>query len=126
MPIADENSSDTESTRTPNNVTIYILENTITSKSVEILITDNNEPDYSCGKSYRIQKNDTGTWIDLEPTKDSIFESIAYVLDENNQLTQKINLETFYGILEKGTYRIVKPVYDKKYINLYSNEFEIK
>ena len=55
------------------------------------------------------------------------FEEIAYKLDENNQLKQKINWERFYGKLEKGTYRIVKPQWsNNEYIDLYSNEFEIK
>ena len=45
---------------------------------------------------------------------------------ENNQLKQKINWEKLYGKLEKGTYRIVKPVYVNEYVDLYSDEFEIK
>ena len=36
------------------------------------------------------------------------------------------DFEKYYGILKRGIYRIVKPVYDNGYIDLYSNEFEIK
>ena len=38
----------------------------------------------------------------------------------------KVDYGKYYGTLESGIYRIVKPIYDKKYIDLYSNEFEIK
>ena len=55
------------------------------------------------------------TWID-----------IAYELNEDNQLTQKLYIEKYYGKLNNGIYRIVKPVYDNGYIDIYSNEFEIK
>ena len=56
-----------------------------------------------------------------------IFKSIGYLLNEDNQLKQKVNWEYIYGELDAGTYRIVKPVYSgEEYIDLYSNEFEIK
>ena len=51
---------------------------------------------------------------------------IAYELNEDNQLTQKLDIEKYYGELNNGIYRIVKPVYDGKYIDIYSNEFEIE
>lgn len=107
-------------------VKIEILKDTITNSSVEILITDNNENNGGWGKSYRIQKKENGKWNDLKPIQDLVFEEIAFLLDENNQLKQKINWKKFYGELEKGTYRIVKPIYNNGYIDLYSDEFEIK
>ena len=46
--------------------------------------------------------------------------------NEDNQLTLKLDIEQYYGKLSNGTYRIVKPVYDNGYMDIYSNEFEIK
>ena len=109
------------------NVNIEILNDTVTNTSVEILITDNNEDKFGWGKSYKIQMRENGEWNDLNPIKDLVFTDIAYNLDENNQLKQKINWERFYGKLERGTYRIAKPQWsNNEYIDLYSNEFEIK
>ena len=51
---------------------------------------------------------------------------IAYGVNEDNQLTLKLDIEKYYGKLSNGIYRIVKPVYDNGYIDIYSNEFEIK
>ena len=51
---------------------------------------------------------------------------IAYELNEDNQLTQKLDIDKYYGKLSEGIYRIVKSVYAKEYIDIYSNEFEIK
>ena len=56
------------------------------------------------------------------------FYNALYGFDKNNQLQLQIDFENYYGALESGTYRIVKPVYNVGYflVDLYSNEFTIK
>lgn len=130
MKVADPNykgeikASDVEINYDISKVKIEVLKDTITNTSVEILITDNNG--MSWGESYRIQVKENNKWKEVEPISDLRFIEIAYNLDENNQLKQKIKWEEFYGKLEKGTYRIVKPIYNNGYVDLYSDEFEIK
>lgn len=133
MAVADPNdntgikANDIEFNRKPENVTIKVLEDTITNISVEILITDNNEDKYGWGVPFAIQENIDGEWKDLEYVSDRVaWITIGYNLDKNNQLKQKLDIEEYYGKLEAGIYRVVKPVYDKENIDLYSNEFEIK
>lgn len=123
--IAIDNSSgetlDIESTKSPENVAIEVLEDTITRDSVTILITDNNENKYNWGVEFGVQKKVNGEWENLKYVSDRLtWNSIAYTLNENNQLTQKLDIKYYYGTLENGIYRIVKPT------GLYSNEFEIK
>ena len=66
-------------------------------------------------------------WKDLDYISDNLtWIDIAYKLNADNQLTQKLNIEKYYGKLNNGIYRIVKPVYDNGYVDIYSNEFEIK
>lgn len=112
--------------RHPENVTIEVLKDTITNESVDILITDNNKDQYGWGASFRVQKKVDDVWQELNPIKELSFIEVAYEVGENNQLRLKTDYGKYYGTLEKGTYRIVKPVYDKHYIDLFSNEFEIK
>lgn len=114
------------SKRNPENVTIEVLKDTITNKTAEILITDNNEEQYGWGVEFKVQQKVNGEWKELDYISDDLsWIEIAYALDENNQVKMKVNFEKYYGTLENGTYRIVKPVYDNRYIDLYSNEFEI-
>ena len=116
-----------EFNRKPENVTIEVLEDTITNTSVEILITDNNEDKYGWGVPFAIQEKINGEWKNLEHISDRVaWITIAYNLDKNNQLKQTLDIEEYYGKLEPGIYRVVKPVYDKENIDLYSNEFVIK
>lgn len=132
MDIADGNEDKTLSTekeynRDLRNVTIEVLKDTITNKSVEILITDNNQDHYGWGVDFKIQKKVDGKWQNLKYIDDNLsWIDIAYTLDKDNQLKQMLNIEKYYGQLDKGTYRVVKSVYDKGYIDIYSNEFEIK
>lgn len=130
--VADENeigvpTDNEEFNRIPENVTIEVFSNTISNTSVEILITDNNADQYGWGVEFRVQEKVNGEWKDLEYISSNLsWIDIAYELNEDNQLTQKLDIEKYYGKLNSGIYRIVKPVYDNEYIDIYSNEFEIK
>ena len=116
-----------EFNRNKENVTIEVLPNTITKKKAEILITDKNEDHYGWGVEFRVQKKVNEEWKDLDYISDNLsWIDIAYELNEDNQLIQILDIAKYYGELENGTYRIVKPVYDNGYIDIYSNEFEIK
>lgn len=121
-PISTENAN-----RKPENVTIEIDNSTINTESVSITITDNNENHYGWGVEFRVQEKVNGEWKDLKYISDNLsWIDIAYQLNEDNKLTQKLDIEKYYGKLNNGIYRVVKPVYDNEYIDIYSNEFEIK
>ena len=130
--FADENeigtqANEVEFNRNPENVTIEVLFDTISIKSVEILITDNNVDQYGWGDEFRVQEKVDNEWKNLDYISNDLgWHDIAYELNEDNQLTQKLDIEKYYGKLNNGIYRIVKPVYDNGYIDIYSNEFEIK
>ena len=53
---------------------------------------------------------------------------MAYTTKGNSQTTRKLNLGNTYGKLNKGIYRVIKPIFvgNGKNIDIYSNEFEIK
>ncbi len=119
--------SNEEFNRSPENVTIEVDNITVSLESVSITITDNNVDQYGWGVEFRVQKKVNGEWKELNYISDDLsWIDIAYELNEDNQLTQKLDIEQYYGKLSNGIYRIVKPVYDNGYINIYSNEFEIK
>ena len=118
---------DIKSDWSPSNVIIKVESATINPESVSITITDNNKEHYGWGVEFRVQEKVNGEWKDLKYISDDLsWIDIVYELNEDNQLTQKLDIEKFYGKLSNGIYRIVKPVYDNGYIDIYSNEFEIK
>ena len=123
----DNGQNDTKLNRNTNNVTIEVDNTTISPESVTIIITDNNTEHFAWGIEFRVQKKVNEQWEDLEYVSDDLsWIDIAYGVNEGNQLTLKLDIEKCYGKLSNGIYRIVKPVYDNGYIDIYSNEFEIK
>ena len=123
----DNGQNDTELNRNTNNVTIEVDNTTISPESVTIIITDNNTEHFAWGVEFRVHKKVNEEWEDLEyVSNDLSWIDIAYEVNEDNQLTLKLDIEKYYGKLSNGIYRIVKPVYDNGYIDIYSNEFEIK
>lgn len=112
--------------RSPENVKVEILENTITRTSVEILITDNNKQKFGYDEAFKLQKKINGQWSKMDMISDNLtFNSLGYQIGENNQLKMKVNYGEYYGSLEDGVYRIVKSVYSSGNYNIFSNEFEI-
>ena len=126
--ILEENlQSSEEFNRSPENVTIEVDNTTVSPESVSITITDNNEEPYGWGVEFKVQQKVNEEWVELQYIyDDSTWIDIAYEVNEDNQLTLKLDIEQYYGKLSNGIYRIVKPVYDNGYIDIYSNEFEIK
>ena len=99
--IFEENlASSGELNRNPENVTIEVDESTVSAVSVSITITDNNEEHYGWGVEFRVQQKIDGKWEDLQYISDDLaWIDIAYELNEDNQLTQKLDIEKYYGKL---------------------------
>lgn len=113
--------------RSPENVQIKVIDDTISGNGITIVITDNNKTPYNWGENYKIEQKNNDIWEEIKPNKNVIVNSVNYNVDENNQITYRINWNEYYGTLEKGIYRIVKSVSDNDTnINIYSDEFEIQ
>jgi hypothetical protein len=108
-------------------VKLKIKEDSITKTGLTLVITDYNEPSFGWGPGYEVLKLiNNEEWIPVTPNVPMVFNEIAYMLDENHQWEYVIDWTNFYGELETGKYKIKKTIYNNGYIDLYSNEFEIK
>ncbi len=120
------NSSKEKKSYSLEKIHLQIQENSISKTGITLIITDNNEKNVPWEDGYKIQRKISEKWIEIKPKKKLITSAFSYWKDENNQYIQKINWSYYYGELENGKYRIVKPFNINKDINLYSDEFEIK
>ena len=89
LDVADKNEiGDIASTQNFNrsleNVTIEVLEETITNESAEILITDNNQDHYGWGVDFRLQKKVNDKWEEQETIRELSSIEIAYLVGEDN------------------------------------------
>lgn len=113
--------------RSIENVNIEVVMNSITSSGATIIVTDNNENKYPWKEDYVLQIKENDSWKDVKKITDINFNQMDFVFNGNNKMEQKIDWSKSYGILSKGTYKILKPVDTiLEYITFDSNEFEIK
>lgn len=89
-------------------ISMYIKEGTLTNRSVTVIINDNSDRENIYGASYKIEKEENGIWIELESKNEMVFNSIGYIVNEDNTLEFDIDWEYFYGKLKNGKYRLLK------------------
>lgn len=93
------------------NVSMEIMEGTLTKEGASVIITDLNKDKNGFGLYYRIDKKENDEWKPLEIVCDNCaFNEPAYFVDRNNKLVFHMNWKKLYGTLDKGYYRIVKDI----------------
>ena len=119
--------SDVNTNKLQENISIEVIEDSITRESVEIVITDNIREHSGWDEIFNVQERVNGEWQDVKCIQNGWSLRGAYTGDDN-KLNQKLNIEEHYGKLLDGVYRIGKRTYDSDigYVYIYSNEFEIK
>lgn len=123
--VVSEYNVETETTERMKNVSLEVVDGSVTSKSLELLITDNNEPSFTWGEHYKIQEKVNDIWVDVNPKRQATFTDLGYRVDENNQINQTINFSSFYKLNKNSTYRVAKQVDAGAHIYFCSNEFKI-
>ena len=99
-------------------VTMTIKDGTLTNSEAVIVINDSSDMNNVYGAWFRIDKKINGEYQELKTTgEEYAFNSMAYMVDENNILEMKAFWKVMYGELESGEYRLVKEV-DGKYFSV--------
>lgn len=110
------------------NISMSIVENTLTNTGMSIIITDYTYGKFIYGYDYRIEEKIDNEWKKIKLKKDHIIRMPGLLVDENHELKMDIDWSTPYGILPDGYYRLIKhatPEDNKKEYE-FSVEFEIK
>ncbi|MPN33807.1 hypothetical protein SDC9_181299 [bioreactor metagenome] len=108
------------------NVSMAVKEGSVTPIGLTFTITDRNQPPYSYGEWYVIERKSDGAWVSVPVVVkgDYGFNDIAYLIT-GNTLELAVNWEWLYGKLEKGEYRMVKNIYDNGAYRYYDAKFTI-
>ena len=98
------------------NVTMEIVEGTLTSTGATIVITDLSGEDNTYSEWYRVDKLEDGKWYELDDIVNGNvgWHAVGRSVGEDNKLTMEINWEWLYGPLKNGKYRIVKGFSNEK------------
>ena len=90
-------------------------------------IIDDNEKPYIYDEWFRIYKKVNNSWKKSNIiNKNYTFLAIAYNVDKTGKIEKTIDWSDLYGNLNKGSYRLIKHVYDNEGNEIYfSVEFDI-
>lgn len=102
-------------------IAVAIKYGTLTRTGATIIITDNSGNNNTYGTEYSIEKKENGKWKELNTLIKAVWNYKGYHVDSNNKLEFEINWSDLYGLLENGTYRLIKKVNNK---NIYA-EFKL-
>ena len=114
-------------------LSIRIKEDSLTNKSLILIIKDATGDKYVFGEEFYIEQKKNGEWSRVRDVHDNYgFNAIAYHA-YTKDLELKQDWEYMYGSLDKGLYRLVKRVFKASDIpvteedhQLISVDFEIK
>ena len=98
-------------------ITMIIKEGTLTPKGATIIIIDNNEKHAIYGEYFLLEQMKDNNWVEvnkIDSENGYRFHEIALLVGDDNKLEMKMDWENLYGTLEKGHYRIVKKIFDKR------------
>ena len=111
-------------------ISMYVIDDSITSKGATFVIKNNTDIECIYGVDYLLEKKIGDEWkeVDTLTVSPLVWNLIGYTLNSNEQSEINIDWSIGYGELESGNYRLVKTFSmenDPKVLNSYA-EFTIR
>jgi hypothetical protein len=112
---------------TVSDVTIMIKEERITkdTKELSFLLINESDNEYFYGVDPILEKKEKDEWYTIPVKKNVFWPAIAYMLMPESEKEETFEIETYYGSLEKGRYRIVKKLFSEGNEIIAIGEFEV-
>ena len=93
-------------------VTMEVLN--VDSSVITVELTNGTDLNIIYGEDYQIQTMIDDEWYSLPTVENVLFPMIAYSLEKDVPAEMSEDLQILYGVLEPGSYRIVKSVEDSR------------
>lgn len=78
------------------------------AESATLVITNLSDNEYIFGAPYTLEIERDGAWFVYPPKEELAWNDIAYILEPGGSNEETIAINSQYGTLESGTYRVVK------------------
>lgn len=110
---------------TINNIFIKIKDGSLSDKGLTLIINDNTNDIYVFGQEFYVEKLENEVWSKVNNVHtDYTFNLMAYYAKEKT-LELKQDWEYMYGVLEKGTYRLIKKVFKSSSTPVTEKDYEL-
>lgn len=112
--------------RSIKNVKMEIKEGTLNKDGASIIIKDTNLYPFSYGYWFKIEKKVNNNWQEPKIINKYSFPALGFNINNTGKFETNVKWIDLYGVLDKGTYRLIKNVYDNEGKEIYfSVEFNI-
>ena len=81
------------------------------AKNIDYTVMNLSKKSVELGDSYTLEFKEGKNWVPVPETGEAFFSMIAYVIYAGEGKSFSEDFEMRYGVLQNGTYRIVKEVY---------------
>ena len=115
-----------------NLIEMNIKDGTLTPKGATFILKNNTDKEYSYEPAYYLEKKENGNWKKIELDEPLSWNSVIFTLKSREEIEINIDwLNTGYGVLNKGQYRLSKTNFRENYSSSSVGfeihaEFEIK
>ena len=123
---------DKNENKSDNPVTMSLKDGTLTPKGATFILKNNTDKEYSYEPAYYLEKKENGNWEKIELDEPLSWNSVIFTLKSREEIEINIDwLNTGYGVLNKGQYRLSKTNFRENYSSSSVGfeihaEFEIK
>ena len=114
--------------RSIKNVKMEIKEGTLNKNGASIIIKDTNLYHFLYDYWFKIEKKVNNNWQEPKIINNKYsFPALGVIINNTEKFETNVKWTDLYGALDKGTYRLIKNVYDNEGNKIYfSVEFDIK
>ncbi len=98
-----------DETKACKDIIAKIPEDTISNIGVDVSFSYSGDMRCLIEDSYYVEIYDNSNWYNIDEGN-YVFKSIGYILESNVPFTMKYDWKNRYGVLSRGTYRIIIPV----------------
>lgn len=92
------------------NITMSVVEADITPDTEEltVLLVNHSGKYQTYGRIFYLEREENGQWLPVPSLPDAAFQEIGILLPPDKANEEILNIKTYYGRLQPGSYRVVK------------------
>ncbi|NZA38615.1 immunoglobulin-like domain-containing protein [Eubacterium callanderi] len=91
-------------------ITMSVVKADITPNTEElsVLVVNHSGEDQSYGRIFYLEREENSQWLPVSPLPGAAFEKAMVFLPPNTANEETLDIGTYYGSLQPGSYRVIK------------------
>lgn len=78
------------------------------TEELTVLMVNHSGEDQTYGRIFYLEREENSQWLPVTPLPDTAFEEIGILLPPDTANEETMDIGTYYGRLQPGSYRVIK------------------